>query len=76
MSALEPDWECFLSKCNPTPDDCCALVSLTGILHYFNAGLVIRPNSLDILFNKSDPLKYAQYVQHLESFLQSKCTSA
>lgn len=23
-------------------------------------------------FNKSDPLKYAQYVQHLESFLQSK----
>ncbi|GLD66950.1 sodium/potassium-transporting ATPase subunit beta-3, partial [Lates japonicus] len=38
-------------------------------------GLVIRPNSLDITFNKSDPLKYAQYVQHLESFLQSKCTS-
>ncbi|GLD74300.1 sodium/potassium-transporting ATPase subunit beta-3 [Lates japonicus] len=33
-------------------------------------GLVIRPNSLDITFNKSDPLKYAQYVQHLESFLQ------
>ncbi|XP_067461483.1 sodium/potassium-transporting ATPase subunit beta-3a isoform X1 [Thunnus thynnus] len=34
-------------------------------------GLVIRPNSLDISFNKSDPLKYSQYVQHLESFLQS-----
>ncbi|KAG8014017.1 Sodium/potassium-transporting ATPase subunit beta-3 [Nibea albiflora] len=33
-------------------------------------GLVIRPESLDITFNKSDPLKYAQYVQHLESFLQ------
>lgn len=33
-------------------------------------GLAIRPNSLDIVFNKSDPLKYAQYVQHLESFLQ------
>ncbi|XP_070701358.1 sodium/potassium-transporting ATPase subunit beta-3a [Pempheris klunzingeri] len=33
-------------------------------------GLVIRPNSLDISFNKSDPLKYSHYVQHLESFLQ------
>ncbi|CAJ1071907.1 sodium/potassium-transporting ATPase subunit beta 3b subunit [Xyrichtys novacula] len=33
-------------------------------------GLVIRPNSLDIHFNKSDPQKYLQYVQHLESFLQ------
>uniref|UniRef100_A0A3B4Z136 Sodium/potassium-transporting ATPase subunit beta n=1 Tax=Stegastes partitus TaxID=144197 RepID=A0A3B4Z136_9TELE len=33
-------------------------------------GLAIRPNSLDIMFNKSDPLKYAPYVQHLESFLQ------
>ncbi|KAK9538962.1 hypothetical protein VZT92_004100 [Zoarces viviparus] len=33
-------------------------------------GLVIRPNSLDLSFNKSDPLKYAQYVNHLESFLQ------
>uniref|UniRef100_A0A672JF63 Sodium/potassium-transporting ATPase subunit beta n=1 Tax=Salarias fasciatus TaxID=181472 RepID=A0A672JF63_SALFA len=37
-----------------------------------NPGLVIRPNSLDITFNKSDALKYSQYVQHLESFLQSK----
>ncbi|XP_019958781.1 sodium/potassium-transporting ATPase subunit beta-3 [Paralichthys olivaceus] len=36
-----------------------------------NPGLVIRPNSLDISFNKSDPLKYSQYVKHLESFLQS-----
>ncbi|KAM4605095.1 sodium/potassium-transporting ATPase subunit beta-3a [Polymixia lowei] len=33
-------------------------------------GLVIRPNSLDIWVNKSDPLKYDQYVQHLESFLK------
>uniref|UniRef100_A0A3Q3X6E7 Sodium/potassium-transporting ATPase subunit beta n=1 Tax=Mola mola TaxID=94237 RepID=A0A3Q3X6E7_MOLML len=33
-------------------------------------GLVIRPNSLDIVFNKSDPLKYTQYVQNLESFLK------
>lgn len=33
-------------------------------------GLTIRPNSLDIYFNKSDPLKYSQYVQSLESFLQ------
>ena len=39
------------------------------------AGLVIRPKSLDIHFNKSDPLKYATYVQHLESLLQSKCAS-
>ncbi|KAK2822154.1 hypothetical protein Q5P01_022219 [Channa striata] len=35
-----------------------------------NPGLVIRPDSLDIFFNKSDPLKYAQCVQNLESFLQ------
>ncbi|MED6235171.1 hypothetical protein ATANTOWER_018509 [Ataeniobius toweri] len=35
-----------------------------------NPGLVIRPNSLDISFNKSDPHKYAQYVKNLESFLQ------
>ncbi|XP_040910780.1 sodium/potassium-transporting ATPase subunit beta-3a isoform X1 [Toxotes jaculatrix] len=33
-------------------------------------GLVIRPNSLDITFNKSDPLKYSQYVQHLDSLLK------
>ncbi|XP_056149087.1 sodium/potassium-transporting ATPase subunit beta-3a [Lampris incognitus] len=33
-------------------------------------GLVIRPHSLDIWINKSDPFKYAQYIQHLESFLQ------
>ncbi|XP_034469171.1 sodium/potassium-transporting ATPase subunit beta-3a [Hippoglossus hippoglossus] len=33
-------------------------------------GLVIRPNTLDIAFNKSDPQQYSQYVQHLESFLQ------
>lgn len=44
------------------------------LLHAFVAGLVIRPNSLDLSFNKSDPLKYVQYVKHLESFLQSKCT--
>ncbi|MEQ2244391.1 hypothetical protein ILYODFUR_016676 [Ilyodon furcidens] len=35
-----------------------------------NPGLAIRPNSLDISFNKSDPHKYAQYVKNLESFLQ------
>ncbi|XP_072220273.1 sodium/potassium-transporting ATPase subunit beta-3a [Leuresthes tenuis] len=35
-----------------------------------NPGLVIRPNTLDIVFNKSDPQKYVQYVQHLETFLQ------
>ncbi|XP_038131674.1 sodium/potassium-transporting ATPase subunit beta-3a [Cyprinodon tularosa] len=35
-----------------------------------NPGLVIRPNSLDISFNKSDPLKYADYVRSLETFLQ------
>ncbi|MED6263800.1 hypothetical protein CHARACLAT_008353 [Characodon lateralis] len=35
-----------------------------------NPGLVIRPNSLDISFNKSNPHKYAQYVKNLESFLQ------
>ncbi|XP_014862708.1 PREDICTED: sodium/potassium-transporting ATPase subunit beta-3 [Poecilia mexicana] len=33
-------------------------------------GLAIRPNSLDISFNRSDPQKYSQYVQNLESFLQ------
>ncbi|XP_068604753.1 sodium/potassium-transporting ATPase subunit beta-3a [Brachionichthys hirsutus] len=33
-------------------------------------GLVIRPNSLDIAFNKSDPQKYSPYVQHLEKFLE------
>ncbi|KAJ8274226.1 hypothetical protein COCON_G00088510 [Conger conger] len=33
-------------------------------------GLVIRPKSMDITFNRSDPLNYRQYVQHLESFLK------
>ncbi|KAK6297072.1 sodium/potassium-transporting ATPase subunit beta-3 isoform X1 [Coregonus clupeaformis] len=33
-------------------------------------GLVIRPRSLDIVFNRTDPNKYGQYVQHLENFLQ------
>ncbi|XP_026229559.1 sodium/potassium-transporting ATPase subunit beta-3a [Anabas testudineus] len=33
-------------------------------------GLVILPNVPTITFNKSDPLKYTQYVQDLESFLQ------
>ncbi|KAK5859452.1 hypothetical protein PBY51_021007 [Eleginops maclovinus] len=32
-------------------------------------GLAIQPNSLDIVYNKSEPLKYAPYVQKLESFL-------
>ncbi|CAN9503183.1 unnamed protein product [Ophioblennius macclurei] len=35
-----------------------------------NPGLVIRPNSLDITFNKSDATKYSQYVEHLETFLR------
>ncbi|MBN3326791.1 AT1B3 ATPase, partial [Atractosteus spatula] len=35
-----------------------------------NPGLVIRPREMDIFFNRSDPLNYRQYVQHLESFLQ------
>ncbi|KAJ3595148.1 hypothetical protein NHX12_004452 [Muraenolepis orangiensis] len=34
-------------------------------------GLVIRPKSLDIHVNTSDPMKYAHYVQHLETFLQN-----
>ncbi len=59
-------------------------IPFVGVIHYiysahfaffFIAGLVIRPNSLDIAFNKSDQSKYSQYVNHLESFLQSKCTS-
>ncbi|XP_056276908.1 sodium/potassium-transporting ATPase subunit beta-3a [Pseudoliparis swirei] len=33
-------------------------------------GLVIRPNALDMSFNKSDPQKYGHYVKHLESFLE------
>uniref|UniRef100_A0AAZ3PFG2 Sodium/potassium-transporting ATPase subunit beta n=1 Tax=Oncorhynchus tshawytscha TaxID=74940 RepID=A0AAZ3PFG2_ONCTS len=33
-------------------------------------GLVIRPRSLDIVFNRTDPKQYGQYVQHLENFLQ------
>ncbi|XP_036841445.1 sodium/potassium-transporting ATPase subunit beta-3 isoform X2 [Oncorhynchus mykiss] len=33
-------------------------------------GLVIRPKQLDMLFNRSQPLQFAQYVQTLESFLQ------
>uniref|UniRef100_A0A8C7U7Q5 Sodium/potassium-transporting ATPase subunit beta n=1 Tax=Oncorhynchus mykiss TaxID=8022 RepID=A0A8C7U7Q5_ONCMY len=36
----------------------------------WNAGLVIRPRSLDIVFNRTDPKQYGQYVQHLENFLQ------
>ncbi|XP_017286280.1 sodium/potassium-transporting ATPase subunit beta-3a [Kryptolebias marmoratus] len=34
-------------------------------------GLVIRPNTLDISFNKSDSTKYDQYVQQLGKFLNS-----
>ncbi|XP_061878302.1 sodium/potassium-transporting ATPase subunit beta-3-like [Entelurus aequoreus] len=33
-------------------------------------GLVILPNSPDITFSRGDPLKYAGYVNHLETFLQ------
>ncbi|XP_035242454.1 sodium/potassium-transporting ATPase subunit beta-3b isoform X1 [Anguilla anguilla] len=35
-----------------------------------NPGLVIRPKYMDIVFNRTDPLNYRKYVQHLESFLQ------
>ncbi|XP_062329289.1 sodium/potassium-transporting ATPase subunit beta-3b [Osmerus eperlanus] len=35
-----------------------------------NPGLVIRPRSMDISFNRSDPGQYQQYIQHLESQLQ------
>ncbi|XP_034039867.1 sodium/potassium-transporting ATPase subunit beta-3-like [Thalassophryne amazonica] len=34
-------------------------------------GLVIRPNTLDIWFNKSNPEKYLHFTRHLDSFLQS-----
>ncbi|XP_028328165.1 sodium/potassium-transporting ATPase subunit beta-3a [Gouania willdenowi] len=33
-------------------------------------GLVIRPRSLDITFNISEPLKYKPFVDELEAFLQ------
>ncbi|XP_076001250.1 sodium/potassium-transporting ATPase subunit beta-3-like isoform X2 [Genypterus blacodes] len=36
-----------------------------------NPGLMIRPSSLDMYFNKSDPHSYELYVQHLDSFLKS-----
>ncbi|XP_053740270.1 sodium/potassium-transporting ATPase subunit beta-3a [Synchiropus splendidus] len=36
-----------------------------------NPGLVIRPNFLDISFNKSVPAQYSSYVKHLEGFLQN-----
>ncbi|XP_056329395.1 sodium/potassium-transporting ATPase subunit beta-3b [Danio aesculapii] len=35
-----------------------------------NPGLMIRPKSLDIAFNRSIPQQYSKYVQHLEAFLQ------
>ncbi|XP_028818628.1 sodium/potassium-transporting ATPase subunit beta-3b [Denticeps clupeoides] len=35
-----------------------------------NPGLVIRPKSLDIIFNRTNPQQYEKYVRHLESFLQ------
>lgn len=38
----------------------------------FLLGLVIRPKSLDIVYNRSDPVKYVQYVRHLDAFLQSE----
>ncbi|XP_062409359.1 sodium/potassium-transporting ATPase subunit beta-3b [Sardina pilchardus] len=33
-------------------------------------GVVIRPKVLDISFNRSNPLDYANYVKHLENLLQ------
>ncbi|KAL4605002.1 sodium/potassium-transporting ATPase subunit beta-3-like [Arapaima gigas] len=35
-----------------------------------NPGLVIRPKSLEIVFNRTNPAMYSQYVQPLEAFLQ------
>ncbi|KAG7457011.1 hypothetical protein MATL_G00241840 [Megalops atlanticus] len=35
-----------------------------------NPGLVIRPRLMDIVFNRTDPLKYGKYVQNLETFLK------
>uniref|UniRef100_A0A672M6T5 Sodium/potassium-transporting ATPase subunit beta n=1 Tax=Sinocyclocheilus grahami TaxID=75366 RepID=A0A672M6T5_SINGR len=35
-----------------------------------NPGLMIRPKSLEIQFNRSIPQQYIKYVQHLESFLE------
>ncbi|XP_059389499.1 sodium/potassium-transporting ATPase subunit beta-3-like [Carassius carassius] len=35
-----------------------------------NPGLMIRPKSFEIQFNRSIPQQYIEYVQHLESFLQ------
>ncbi|XP_030633281.1 sodium/potassium-transporting ATPase subunit beta-3b [Chanos chanos] len=35
-----------------------------------NPGLVIRPKSMDIGFNRTIPQQYDRYVKHLESFLQ------
>ncbi|KPP68696.1 hypothetical protein Z043_112601 [Scleropages formosus] len=35
-----------------------------------NPGLVIRPKSMDIVFNRTDPAMYSQYVRPLEAFLQ------
>uniref|UniRef100_A0A3B1JKY0 Sodium/potassium-transporting ATPase subunit beta-3 n=1 Tax=Astyanax mexicanus TaxID=7994 RepID=A0A3B1JKY0_ASTMX len=33
-------------------------------------GLVIRPSSMEIVYNRSDPLQYQQHVEHLETLLQ------
>ncbi|KAJ8011162.1 hypothetical protein DPEC_G00055310 [Dallia pectoralis] len=33
-------------------------------------GLVIRPMELDMMFNRSQPLQYADYIKTLETFLQ------
>lgn len=33
-------------------------------------GVVIRPNTMEIIFSKTEPVQYNPYVQQLESFLQ------
>lgn len=33
-------------------------------------GLVIRPSSMEIVYNRSDPLQYREFVEHLEALLQ------
>ncbi|CAL9706386.1 unnamed protein product [Knipowitschia caucasica] len=37
-------------------------------------GLVIRPHAQELMYAKSDPTKYNDYVKQLESFLKRKCT--
>lgn len=42
----------------------------------FDAGLMIRPGKLDIVFNKSDPKDFQSYVAELDGFLHSRQRSS